>query len=57
MTAAAICADYVLRVDSSGTVRYIQRFSAELSNDFCLRRFPFDHQVLKVVLETNAVGT
>jgi hypothetical protein len=38
---------YSLEVDSKGTVTYRERFDAVYSNDFDLRRFPFDSQVLR----------
>jgi hypothetical protein len=37
---------YVLEADKNGEVTYIERFDAVLSNDFALRKFPFDTQVL-----------
>src|SRR3984957_3010991 len=41
---------YVLKVDAKGLVQYTEYFDADLSNDFWLSRFPFDRQVLDVVL-------
>lgn len=38
---------YSLEVDRNGKVTYIERFDAVLSNDYHLRRFPFDTQVLR----------
>jgi hypothetical protein len=38
---------YSLEADSHGTVTYRERFDAVYSNDFALRKFPFDTQVLK----------
>jgi hypothetical protein len=40
----------VLKVDPTGLVQYTERFDADLSNDFWLSRFPFDQQILRVVL-------
>jgi len=42
---------YTLKVDSTGLVSYTERFDADLSNHYGLRQFPFDRQVLMVVLE------
>lgn len=38
---------YSLVADRAGFVTYIERFDAVLSNDYDLRRFPFDNQVLQ----------
>ena len=38
---------YSLEADSRGTVTYRERFDAVYSNDFELRKFPFDTQVLQ----------
>jgi hypothetical protein len=38
---------YSLEVDRNGTVTYVERFDAVLSNDYALRKFPFDTQVLQ----------
>jgi hypothetical protein len=42
---------HVIKVEPDGKVRYTERFSAELSDDFWLREFPFDTQALSLVLE------
>ena len=39
---------YSLIGDRDGSVIYIERFDAVLSNDYDLKRFPFDTQVLRV---------
>ncbi len=38
---------YSLTVDRNGTVTYVERFDAVLSNLYALRKFPFDSQVLR----------
>ena len=38
---------YTLEADRNGVVTYIERFDAVLSNDYALRKFPFDTQTLK----------
>jgi Neurotransmitter-gated ion-channel ligand binding domain len=38
---------YTLEVDRSGMVTYRERFAAVYSNDFELKKFPFDTQVLR----------
>jgi hypothetical protein len=38
---------YSLEADRNGTVTYRERFDAVYSNDFALRKFPFDTQVLR----------
>jgi Neurotransmitter-gated ion-channel ligand binding domain len=38
---------YSLEADRNGTVTYRERFDAVLSNNYALRRFPFDSQVLR----------
>lgn len=38
---------YFLAADRAGNVTYTEKFVAELSNDFELRRFPFDTQELR----------
>jgi len=38
---------YSLEADRNGTVTYRERFEATYSNDFALRKFPFDTQVLR----------
>jgi hypothetical protein len=42
--------DVTFRVFPDGTVRYFERSSAELSNTFRLRTFPFDAQTLEVLV-------
>jgi Neurotransmitter-gated ion-channel ligand binding domain/Neurotransmitter-gated ion-channel transmembrane region len=42
--------DAMLRVSPDGTVLYLERTSSELSTRFSLRRFPFDRQVLQVII-------
>jgi hypothetical protein len=42
---------YTLKVDPKGVVQYMERFDANLSDSYQLREFPFDRQVLNVVLE------
>jgi hypothetical protein len=42
---------YTLKVDPNGVVQYMERFDANLSEAYQLREFPFDRQVLNVVLE------
>ena len=42
--------DVTLRVFPDGTVKYFERSSAELSNSFHLRRFPFDRQRLEILI-------
>jgi Neurotransmitter-gated ion-channel ligand binding domain len=38
---------YSLEADANGTVTYVERFDAVLSNNYELRKFPFDTQVLQ----------
>jgi len=38
---------YLLQADSKGNVTYVEHFDAVLSNDYSLRKFPFDTQVLR----------
>jgi hypothetical protein len=38
---------YSLEADRDGVVTYLERFDAAFSNDFALRKFPFDTQVLR----------
>jgi Neurotransmitter-gated ion-channel ligand binding domain len=38
---------YSLESDNDGTVTYRERFDAVYSNDFALRKFPFDTQILR----------
>ena len=38
---------YLLSADSKGLVTYIERFDANLSSDFYMKKFPFDTQVLR----------
>jgi hypothetical protein len=42
--------DVTLRVFPDGTVKYYERSSAELSNSFHLRGFPFDSQRLEILI-------
>ncbi len=42
--------DSTIRVFADGTVRYSERCSAELSNTFRLRTFPFDRQTLEILI-------
>jgi len=42
--------DVTLRVFPDGTVRYYERSSAELSNTFSLHLFPFDRQLLTILI-------
>jgi Neurotransmitter-gated ion-channel ligand binding domain/Neurotransmitter-gated ion-channel transmembrane region len=42
--------DITTRVFPDGTVRYSERSSAELSNVFKLRTFPFDRQILEILI-------
>ncbi len=42
--------DVTIRVFPDGTVRYSERSSAELSNTFHLRTFPFDRQTLEILI-------
>jgi hypothetical protein len=42
--------DTTMRVYPDGTVRYSERSSAELSNTFRLRTFPFDRQTLEILV-------
>jgi Neurotransmitter-gated ion-channel ligand binding domain/Neurotransmitter-gated ion-channel transmembrane region len=42
--------DITMRVYPDGTVRYSERSSAELSNTFHLRTFPFDRQTLEILI-------
>ena len=38
---------YLLEADRTGKVTYVERFDAVLSNEYALRKFPFDTQVLR----------
>lgn len=42
---------YQMEVDVSGVVTYTERFDATLSNEYFLRKFPFDKQVLRFEFE------
>jgi hypothetical protein len=42
---------YQMDVDANGVVTYTERFDAVLSNEYFLRKFPFDQQVLRFELE------
>ncbi|HEX4378655.1 MAG TPA: hypothetical protein VH022_01355 [Candidatus Acidoferrum sp.] len=42
---------YQMEVDASGVVTYTERFDAVLSNEYFLRKFPFDKQVLRLEFE------
>jgi hypothetical protein len=42
---------YFLSADRNGVVTYIERFEAVLSNDYDLRKFPFDTQHLQIEIE------
>ncbi len=42
--------DVTIRVFPDGTVRYSERSSAELSNTYRLRTFPFDRQTLEILI-------
>jgi hypothetical protein len=42
---------YTLKVAPNGVVQYMERFDANLSDSYRLQEFPFDRQVLNVVLE------
>jgi hypothetical protein len=42
--------DVTVRVFPDGTVRYFERSSAELSNTYRLRTFPFDSQTLEILV-------
>ena len=42
--------DTILTVGSDGTINYVERCRVTLSSKFELRRFPFDRQVLKVIV-------
>jgi hypothetical protein len=42
--------DVTMRVFPDGTVRYSERSSAELSNTYRLRTFPFDRQTLEILI-------
>jgi hypothetical protein len=44
--------NWVITIHDDGTVVYEERFTAELSSDFDLRRFPFDRQHLHLKLES-----
>ncbi|HUA36000.1 MAG TPA: hypothetical protein VMA09_20480 [Candidatus Binataceae bacterium] len=46
--------DVTMRVFLDGTVRYSERSSAELSNVFNLRTFPFDRQTLEILIHQTA---
>lgn len=45
--------DVTIRVFPDGTVKYSERSSAELSNTFHLRTFPFDRQTLEILIHPN----
>jgi Neurotransmitter-gated ion-channel ligand binding domain len=42
---------YSLQADRTGTVTYVERFDSVLSNNYALRKFPFDRQVLVFELQ------
>jgi hypothetical protein len=42
--------DISIRVEPDGTVHYMERFRAILSSKFQLQRFPFDSQILRVII-------
>lgn len=42
---------YEVEVDADGVVTYTERFDVTLSNEYSLRKFPFDTQVLRFDLE------
>lgn len=42
---------YAMEVDANGVVTYTERFDVVLSNEYFLRKFPFDTQVLRFELE------
>ena len=44
--------NWSITIDDEGTVTYEERFTAELSSDFDLRRFPFDSQRLRMAIES-----
>ncbi len=44
----------ILEIAADGTVEYRERFSATLEARYDLRRFPFDHQTLPLVIESFA---
>jgi hypothetical protein len=44
--------NWVITIQDDGTVVYEERFTAELSSDFDLRRFPFDRQHLHLKIES-----
>ncbi len=46
--------DQALRVFPDGTVKYSERSSAELSNLFHLRTFPFDRETLEILIHPTA---
>ena len=46
--------DVTIHVYPDGTVRYSERSSAELSNTFRLRTFPFDTQTLEILIHPTA---
>ena len=45
-------ANWSITIDDDGTVLYQERFTAELSSDFDLKRFPFDNQELRMAIES-----
>ena len=45
-------ANWSIEIDDAGNVVYEERFTAELSSDFDLRRFPFDNQQLQMAIES-----
>jgi hypothetical protein len=47
---------YILQADHRGLVHYSERFDANLSDDYSLREFPFDQQVLEILLEPFLAG-
>ena len=46
--------DVTMRAFPDGTVKYSERSSAELSNVYNLRTFPFDRQTLEILIHTTA---
>ena len=43
--------DAIVRVYADGTAKYYERSSAQLSNPFYLHNFPFDDQMLKIMIQ------
>jgi hypothetical protein len=48
---------YLLKADGTGTVTYVERFDSVLSNNYALRKFPFDQQVLTFELQPFLAST